>query len=72
MKSMSHVFAGVAIAFMLAAGLVTPGATPPQAQVETHPVTVNPAAAFDLSRPLAAMIGGGRRGRKQRPGPPEH
>ncbi len=56
MKSTSHVFAGVAIAFILAAGLFTPGATPPQAQVETRPVTVNPAAAFDVSRPLEAMI----------------
>ena len=55
MKMMLQVFAGVAVAFMLAAGMVTPGTAPP-AQIKTQPVTVNPAAAPDLSLPLATTI----------------
>jgi hypothetical protein len=71
MKSTLHVFAGVAIAFILAAGLLTPGAAPSRTQVETHRVTVNPAASFDVSRPLAAMIGEGEAGTSSALGRPD-
>ena len=58
MKSVIRISGGIAIAFVLAFLLVTQGAVPPRAQGTADSVTVHPAAAFDVSPPLAAIFTG--------------
>jgi len=58
MKSTLRVFEGSVIAIALAAVLFTLAAIPPRARVVTSPVTTHPAAAFDVSLPLARLIKG--------------
>ena len=55
MKSMIRICGGVALAMVLAVVIFTQGAIPPRARVAAGSVTVHPAAAFDLSPPLAML-----------------
>ena len=56
MKSMLPVFRTAGIAIILAAVLCLSRANPPQTQAEPGTVIVRPAAAFDVSPPLAALV----------------
>jgi hypothetical protein len=57
MKSTLFAFEHTAIVVVLAAALFAPGANPPGSQVDTSAVTVHPAKHFDVSPPVALLIG---------------
>jgi len=56
MKSMLPAFRAAGIVITLAAVLCTSTANPPKMQAESGAIIVRPAAAFDVSPPLATMV----------------
>ena len=56
MKIAMHTFGGLAIAMVLAVVVLTQSGIPPRAQMAASPATIHPAAAYDLSPPLAMLL----------------